>query len=270
MRKITCITSFDEVYYNHTGKIFLETWLKFWHKSFDLVVYVEDFKLPEDARYSQITFDELDHDYSVFQNEKHKPPTKRFAKKAYSVIHAMEHIDTDILIWLDADTVTKEQVTQDFFEDIIPNSCVSAHLGVLHNMKKHDPTSPLKYSCETGFFALNKKHNLFNTFYKSYKDRYVNRNFSDLRRPYDGDVYGTVVEEIDKQFGSNCLNDINPDRHRTPFDKCILKDKLYHFKHRAKLTPEDDFKKHYENYLINLERKKERALAKANRKSGKV
>jgi len=270
MRKITCITSFDEVYYNHTGKTFLETWLKYWNDTFELVLYVEDFKLPENNRYQQVTFDKLDADYIKFQNEKHKPPTKRFAKKGYTVIHAMENIDTDILIWLDADTITKEIVTQDFFEDIIPNRCVSAHLGVMHNMEKHDPTSPLKYSCETGFFALNKKHKLYNIFCQAYKERYFQRNFSDLRRPYDGDVYGAVVEEIEKKYGLNNLNDINPVGHKTPFDKCILREKLHHFKHRAKLTPEDDFKKHYENYLINLERKKEKALAKANRKSGKV
>lgn len=267
MRKITCFTSFNETYYNHTGKIFLDTWLKFWDDSFDLVIYAEDFKLKENTRYTQIPFTELHSDYNVFQKEKHKEATKRFAKKGYSVIHGMEHIDTDILIWLDADTITKEPVNLEFFEDIIPNSILSAHLGVMHNMEKHNPKSPMKYSCETGFFALNKNHNLFKQFVELYKNRYFERKFNDLRRPYDGDVYGAVVEEL-SIISNNLMNDINPDRHRTPFDKCILKDKFHHFKHRAKLTPEDDFKKHYEQYLINLEKKKEKARLKKLKKSG--
>lgn len=267
MRKITCITSFDEKYFNHTGKIFLETWLKYWRENFHLVIYTEDFSLPKNKRYSQVAFDNLHEDYFAFQKEKHKVATLRFAKKAYSVIHAMEHIDTDILIWLDADTVTKDYVSEDFFEEIIANSHLSAHLGVMHNMKKHDNTSPMKYSCETGFFALNKKHFLFDKFCELYKNRYLQRNFSDLRRPYDGDVYGAVVEEIAKTH-SNVMNDINPDKHRTPFDKCILKEKLAHFKHRAKHTPEDDFRLHYENYLENWKRKKEKARLKALKKSG--
>lgn len=270
MRKITCITSFDEKYFNHTGRLFLETWLKHWQPPFELTIYVEDFSLPENDRYKQITFDNLDPDYNVFQKEKHKDATRRFAKKGYSVIHAMENIDTDILIWLDADTVSKEKMTFDFLEDIIPNSCVSAHLGVMHNIKKHDPNSPLKYSCETGFFALNKKHKLFSTFLEKYKNRYLQRNFDDLRRPYDGDVYGAVVEEIQEKFGNTVLNDINPVGHKTPFDKCILREKLHHFKHRAKLTPEDDFRLHYENYLEKLKLKEERARLKALKKSGQL
>lgn len=247
MRKITCISSFNKEYFHHTGKIFLDTWLKHWDTNFDLVLYTEGFSLPESPRYKQIPFTQLSEDYYAFQEEKIKNRAKIFAKKAYSIIHAMENIDTDILIWLDADTATKENVTYDFFEDIIPNFYLSAHLGVWHHIVKHDFSSPQQYSCETGFFALNKNHKEYKNFYNLYKGRYTKRQFNDLRRPYDGDVYGAVVKQLEKQGKEDYLHDMNPEKHKTPFPRCILKDKLYHFKHRAKQT--ENFEKHYQKYI---------------------
>jgi len=253
MRKITCITSFDKNYYEHTGKVFLSSWLKYWSDDFHLVIYNEDFRLPDNLKYTQIGFDQLDPDYEKFQQEdhfgfeRHITQTKRFSKKAYSVIHGMEHIDTDILIWLDADTVTKAPVTPEWFEDIIPNGFLSAHLGVIHHMSKTDSTSPEIYNCETGFFALNKQHPEFKNFSNRYRERYVNREFNDLRRPYDGDVYGAVVTEFHNKGVQ--MNDLNPNRHKTPFARCVLGEILHHFKHRAKRV--DDFEKYYNTKIKN-------------------
>lgn len=237
MRKITVITSFDEIYYNKVGKYCLETLLNYWDPYINIVLYVEDFELFDNSRFTKVSFDNLDPDYFIFQKEKRKPAEKTFAKKAYSIIHAMENIDTDILIWLDADVVTKQLVTQEFIESIVPQDKLSTHLGVWHNAVKHDTSSPLMFSCETGFFALNKKHKHYTQFANRYKERYVNREKDDLRRFYDGDVYGAVV----KEFNDDNMNDINPGMHKTPMSRSILKNHLVHFKHGLKRR--DDFEK---------------------------
>lgn len=243
MKKITVITSFDKLYYDKVGKYCLETMLNYWDPNIDIVLYVEDFDLFDNSRFKKITFDQLDPDYFVFQEEKRKPSEKTFAKKAYSIIHAMEHIDTDILIWLDADVVTKQNITKTFIEDLIPDNILSTHLGVWHHAIKHDTSSPLMFSCETGFFALNKQHKHYKKFSKRYKERYVKREKDDLRRFYDGDVYGAVV----KEFKEKDMNDINPGMHKTPMSRSILKNYLTHFKHGLKRR--DDFEKLVEKII---------------------
>jgi hypothetical protein len=237
MRKVTVITSFDQSYYDKVGKHCLETMLQYWDPNIHIVLYVEDFELFNNSRFVKVPFEDLDPDYFVFQKEKRKASEKTFAKKAYSIIHAMENIETDILVWLDADVVTKKHITKEFIESLIPEDKLSTHLGVWHHAIKHDETSPLMFSCETGFFALNKNHKHYDKFVKRYKERYVNREKEDLRRFYDGDVYGAVV----KEFKEKEMNDINPGMHKTPMSRSILKSYLVHFKHGLKRR--DDFEK---------------------------
>lgn len=237
MKKITVITSFDEKYYNRVGKYCLETLLKYWDESIDICLYTEEFQLDKNKRYSTIDFSNLDSDYFVFQNEKRKSPEKTFAKKAYSIIHAMENIKTDILIWLDADVVTTKSITENLICSLLPDNVLSTHFGVWHNSIKHDDTSPLMFSCETGFFALNANHKHYKSFCARYKERYVNREKSDLRRFYDGDVYGAVVKEFEEVA---TMNDINPGLHKTPIPRSILKDHIVHFKHGLKRQKDFD------------------------------
>jgi hypothetical protein len=237
MKKITLITSFDERYYNKVGKYCLETILKFWDPTIDVVVYTEDMHLENNSRYTTVDFSNLDPDYFVFQNESRKPSEKTFAKKAYSIIHAMENIDTDILIWIDADVITKKNIDAKLIHELVPLEILSTHFGVWHHQIKHDSTSPKMFSCETGFFALNKNHPQYKVFSKRYKDRYVKREKDDLRRFYDGDVYGAVVKELEP---SAAMNDLNPKGlHKTPMPRSILKDHIVHFKHGLKKR--DDF-----------------------------
>lgn len=231
MRKISVITSFDQTYYNKIGKYCVETFLKYWDNDINLYLYLENFDLPDSDKYTKIFFDKLNVDYFKFQEEQRKTPEKTFAKKAYSIIHAMENIQTDILIWLDADVITTKNVDKELIYSLIPEDTLSTHFGVWHNQEKHNTKSPLIFSCETGFFALNTRHQEFTKFKHRYSERYITRDTTGLRRFYDGDVYGSVISELKKNAK---MNDLNPGTHKTPIPRSILAEYITHFKHGAK------------------------------------
>jgi hypothetical protein len=69
----------------------------------------------------------------------------RFAHKAFAIFHAAKTCDTDVLIWVDADSLFFAEPTWKELEDFVPPDCFVGHL--------HRPT----YT-ECGFIAYNLRH----------------------------------------------------------------------------------------------------------------
>ena len=105
---------------------------------------------------------------------------------------------------------------------------LSVHFGVKHTMDDNT-----YFSCETGFFMLNTHHSLYKEFCETYKSIYVNDDNKNLRRFYDGEVYGeTVLRMQDK--GADML-DLNKGHvHKTPIPRSILAPYIRHYKAGAK------------------------------------
>jgi len=162
-------------------------------------------------------------EYLAFQERHKNSHVKKFAKKGFSVIHAMKNIDCDRLIWFDADTILQNEIPRHLFELIAPRDVLSTHFSVWHNKDNRE-----WHSCETGFFVINKTHPAFWEFYKTYRDIYENDRTEELRRFYDGEVYGRTVE-IMKQKGHTMMN-LNRGRHKTPISRSVLAPYLTHFK----------------------------------------
>jgi len=162
-------------------------------------------------------------EYKAFQERHSNSHVKKFAKKGFSVIHAMKNLDCERLIWFDADTIIQQEIPVHLLELIAPKNVLSTHFSVWHQKDERD-----WHSCETGFFILNKTHPAFNEFYEIYKDIYMNDKTSDLRRFYDGEVYGRTVELME-QNGHDMMN-LNTGRHRTPIPRSVLAPYLNHYK----------------------------------------
>ena len=107
--KIEIITSFNQAYYDLIGKDCVETWLKYWPTDLTLTCYVEEFSLPDHPRLKQISFDDFKPEYYEFQSTADKQ-VKKFAKKAWSFIHAMENSTADRIVWLDADVLSVKEL----------------------------------------------------------------------------------------------------------------------------------------------------------------
>ncbi len=225
---VEIITSFNEYYYDLIGKDSLESFLNYWPKDFSITCYVEEFSLEHNDRVKQISFDHLDAEYIRFQHTKGIGGQERkFSKKAFSFIHAMYNSNADRIIWLDADVLTCQAVPKDLILSLLPDNVLSTHMGVSYDTMK-DGTPGRWFVPETGFFAVNTRHEKFNDFRKEYRRRYVEHDRSDLRRFYDNDVYGWVFESLNCEGLDLCKNFTKP--YKTPLKHTVLGPYLAHYK----------------------------------------
>ena len=240
--KIKVITSFDEKYYNLIGKECVDTWLEYWPQELSLTCYVENFRLDNTKRIEQIDFDQLPSEYFEFQKSKFNDRVKIFSKKAYSVIHAFENLDADRIIWVDADVITFDKIPLIFLENLCPNDTLATFMGVHHHKIKDDEPSPLMFSGETGFFILNKTHAGFKEFANRYKEYYNKRITENLRRFYDGEVFGAVVEEFKDKYKFFDLASTTGKKAKSPLKYTELGQKyIRHYKSKhSKLSFTED------------------------------
>ena len=223
---IEIITSFNQRYYDLIGKDCVDTWLKYWPKELTLTCYVEEFRLPDHPRLKQISFDVFEPEYYEFQSTSNKQ-VQKFAKKAWSFIHAMENSTADRIVWLDADVLSVEHLPLELLQNILPSNVLSTHLGVTYTTAK-DGSPGRWFVPETGFFAVNTHHQQFKEFASEYKRHYVERDNSMLRRFYDNDVYGYVFEKL-KAPGNDLCKDFTKG-YKTPLRHTVLGPYIEHYK----------------------------------------
>lgn len=224
-KRFAIITSLNEEYYNRCGRLMIESINR--HTDIPLYVYNEDFEFRTPKNCFLMNWN-LGKDYDNFVTrwsvQKKTNRILTFAKKSFSIIHALENIDCDRIIWMDADTELKDNLNKQILDLITTDDILSTHFGV-----KHLKDDKEYFSCETGFFILNKKHQLFSNFLEIYKGIYINDDYKDLRRFYDGEVYGETIVRL-KNKGAKML-DLNPKQlHKTPIPRSILAPYLTHYK----------------------------------------
>lgn len=236
--KFSVITSMSQKYYEHSGRAMIKSFSsRFGHDIF-LNVYNEDNINFKFKKVNSIDWD-LGEAYVRFQ-ERWKSNNKicAFSKKAFSIIHAMNNIECDKLIWLDADIIIDKQIPIQLLELIAPDDVLSTHYGVVHEWPSDLDPNRKAFSCETGFFILNKKHELFQKFKSVYTSMYVNDEWQNIRRFYDGEVYGETVSILERK-GAKML-DLNPGNiHKTPIPRSILAPYISH--HKAGLKDNIDY-----------------------------
>lgn len=213
-------------YYNEIGRHMIESWLKYWADDFNLVIYTED-ELPIDnPRISIVSLDTMGQEYQDFQNTKMKLErrTKTFAKKSWPIMKNLE-IDKGRLIWIDADVLTEDYITKDWLDTLLPNESYSCHIGVPQGQY---------YSVETGFFIINLSHKFKEKFLNEYKRIYYEKDFTNLHKPFDGDIFGKVIKTLseDKKFKYTELNN-DFENNISPFNG-IFKNKMKHYKAKRK------------------------------------
>jgi len=218
---IEVITSFDKKYYDTIGHACVKTWLEKWPSNMTLTCYVEKFSLAPNSRLQQIPFVALGQSYVDFQHSSEKDRVKTFAKKAYSVIHAMENSTADRIIWLDADVVTQETVPVSLLEQLCPDDTLATFMGVQHDEW---------FSAETGIFVVNPTHPEFKSFAARYREYYDTHKSDNIRRFYDGEVFGAVVKEFESRAKLNDLCAGFAKAYKTPLKHTELGPYLHHYK----------------------------------------
>lgn len=136
--KYTVITTFNLSGYKQYGQRMIQTFLANWPQQVDLVVYAEACTVVESAGnllvrdIAEVTalteFKQRWRDVPRANGDVSGDPVRsrrrdagkgfkwdavRFAHKVYSIFHCAQNCDTDILIWMDADTVCHSAITLD-------------------------------------------------------------------------------------------------------------------------------------------------------------
>lgn len=235
MTSFAAITSMNSHYYNHSGKVMLKSYSEYFDSNVPLYVYNEDATQFKIKNITSMPW-QLGNEYTKFQKRwASNSKVRGFSKKAFSIIHAMNNIDCDRLIWLDADTIVTRNVLLQLLELISPDDVLSTHYGVIHPWPSETNNDRTAFSCETGFFILNKRHASFDKFKETYTDIYINDRVENIRRFYDGEVYGETVRLLSQ--GGAKMMDLNPGNiHKTPIPRSILAPYISHSKAGLKDT----------------------------------
>lgn len=220
--KYATITSMNDSYYHHCGRSMLKTYKKFWSHAIPIYVYNEDNFEVKVKTVTELGWN-LGYEYLQFQQRHSNERVKTFAKKGFSIIHAMDNVDCERLIWLDADVMATSEISMQLLELITPNDVLSTHFSVWH-----EQDDKVYHSCETGFFVLNKTHKGYKDFCNTYKNIYFNDKTDSLRRFYDGEVYGKTVELMEAK-GYKMLN-LNPGSYKTPISRSVMAPYITHYK----------------------------------------
>lgn len=209
MRKFSVITTFNDEGYEVYGHKMIDSFGQFWPKSIDLYVYYEGTRpnlkfdnvfyldllktCPELVKFKQRWKDNpaangsggTIGDKSVSSG--FRWDAVRFSHKTYCVFHGTQTINADVVIWLDADTLTFRQISQDFLEQLIPQDVYTCYLG-----------RGRKYS-ECGFVSYNVKHNIHKTFMNSWQELYDNDLLFDLDEYHDSYLYDYIRKKYEAQ-----------------------------------------------------------------------
>lgn len=250
-KSFACVTSMNQHYYDQCGRACIETYGRYWPQDIPLYVYNEDMSNPPKNKWTRfIPWSVMPSEYHAFAaRNKQFGRTVQFGKKAFSIIHALHTIDCDRLIWLDADVMSISAVNEQLLDLITPDRVVSTHYGVRHAWPSTSDSDRTSFSCETGFFVVNRRHPEFRSFLLRYLEYYERDLGQDLRRYYDGEVYGAVVAEFqERRVG---MMDLNPDhKHKTPIPRSVMAPYIMHYKAGAKdpFTSADLLRKHLSDH----------------------
>lgn len=242
MSKIVCITSMNKSYYDHIGKLMIESWSKFWPEDCELVVYQEGFEIENFKNVRGISWEEYCFkQWEKFDNNGVNLRTSRFAKKGFSMIAGMKHIECDLLIWVDADVITKTVFPKDKIESILPKEKLIALFDTYYQknpnyteeeyLSKNRVTS----AAESGFVVINKNHKNFNKYLSQYEKLYTAETKPEIvgNAWYDGNVctaaatdFREDIEDLSKLRTTN--------KSQTPLNRSWLSLFIYHAKAKQK------------------------------------
>lgn len=216
--------------------------------SINIILTTEDFdKFPKlNKRINVVDLYSLNNGFEAFEERwTGKTMTKviNFAKKGYTVIHALENSTADRMIWLDADAMFKKHFNPDIIERVLKNN-LSAHLGVTHDDGE--------FTIESGVFFVNLKHPGVKSFATHYRKYYDNDICQGMGRFYDSNVQGHAVKDCEKEGITFTEMNLRK-KGNTPLKGSMIEEWVGHFK--GKKTKQNNAPTEYENMNFKKELK---------------
>jgi hypothetical protein len=211
--KISVVTTFHKKGYESYGQRMIQTFLKNWPSNIELHVYGEDCEITERADNLKIHDLHQASPELVAFKEKWKTVPKavgqqaippiipgakkqagigfkwdavRFSHKVYSIFHCAKICNSDVLLWMDADTVCHSPITIDALHRLVPNDKDLCFLGRRG-----------KYT-ECGLYSMNLKSLTVGEFLKKFQELYDNADngIFKLQEWHDSYVFDVVRKSM--------------------------------------------------------------------------
>lgn len=186
MPSVAVVTTFAKDHINVYGKRFVQSFKKYCN--YPLYIYAEDFK-SEDIDYEVVNFydsipqhKEFKKNIEQLKNTANPKESNRLRKalrwsyKSFSTIHALENIDADYIVWIDADVITLNTVPNDLVERICESHLIMCYPQSLSE----------GIHIESGFVVFNKRHSNISQVVEHYKNGYHKNQILTIQKPWDG------------------------------------------------------------------------------------
>jgi hypothetical protein len=200
--KLGIISTFSDKGYNEYAHLLVNSLNTYLDKKVKVFLYVDTVKFKVSDNISFIPLEPSVPELTKFkQRHADKKPTKfiedgvRFSHKSYAIWHAAKYSNMDKLFWLDADTVLKNNITEQYLNNFLPDTYFTSYLG-----------RPGRFT-ETGFIGFNLKHNYSNDFFDEFIDYYNNdRIYLELKAYTDCHVYDATRNKFVYEKKITALN----------------------------------------------------------------
>jgi hypothetical protein len=211
--KICWVTSFNEKYFNHVGRISLPTWVHLTGDKFFLCE-VDLKKIPAYANKIDIRQDIINFQPAMQKDiERRAKKAFKFFKKAFSIWYALEKFskDYDYVIWLDTDALVQKPIN---LENLLPD-----------NNQLFSTIIRGEHGCDSGFIAFNTRHQNFKNFSAEYIKYYTEGKIWSMHNPWDA----YILEDFSKRENIKNLYTGNRDDASCGFQDTLLWDYIHHY-----------------------------------------
>ena len=224
--RIGVVSTFSDKGYDEYANIFVQGIEKYFEDSINVSLYTDTIKI-NSSKIKCLPLEESIPDLVKFKTRNKEKTFKnflfdgvRFSHKSYAIWHASENLNTDIMIWLDADTLIKKEITAQYLEKFLPNGCFTSYLG-----------RPGRYT-ETGFVAFDLNHKHRKEFFGEFKNYYDSDKIYTLEAFTDCHVYDATRMRFEKENKIKSHN-LTPDLGKNNFNNTFV-DHMVHFKGNKK------------------------------------
>jgi hypothetical protein len=219
----------------------LESWKKYW-ESGKLLVYAEDIDLSPHEKIVILDWkSKCFEDWNTFQTKTGDSSTKKFAKKGFTFLNALENVKTDYLIWLDADLLFHKSFSYENLKKILPEEKLIGYFDVFY--QEFPNYTPFEYlniknrkhmAAESGFVIINCKHKNFSEYTKNYRTLFESDSTPDVCvHWYDGEVVAESARFfLDQVQDLSLLRTTN--KTQTPLNKTWMSEFFTHQKGKSK------------------------------------
>ena len=255
MKSLAVITTFPPNRWNAYAKRMLESHIQYWPD--DVILYAYHEGVQPDLQHKKIVYVDIEAvnpELIAFKNKHRNDPVAngetqeipggvrrdpqaggndrgkgsylwdavRFSHKTFAVAHAIKNIDTDYVLWLDADTYTFRPITKEFVIGLLPEDKLVNYLG------RGD-----KYP-ECGWVCYNRRHSLIEKFMLNWISLYTTDTIFKELEWHDSYLFWQILKRVAPDQGVDIGKGAGARGHHV-FINSVLGDYIDHMKGKRKI-----------------------------------